>query len=1185
MYGKKLIRKIGSLVVIATLIASVFVILPNSNSIANGTGIHDVGIDTSYTGAVNGIKIIYNGETINETQHLIIGNEYTIKAKIINLGNFTENVSLCMKVINSTGGVVFGPKNGTRILGEGNYTYFYKDWNTSGLTPGNYTIVVKATIANDTNTSNDMVTRNVVLEEYVPPITLSIVYPAGGEIIGGIIPIKWNASSSSNSKLSIKIEYLNETGAAKLIADNLANTGLYYWNSTGLEKGKQYRIRITATDENGNNISVESGLFTITTMSVTPYMAYYNETKTIDVTGCVGTVKLYAPTAANPVWPSDYELKDQRDGSAGNARFSNVVLDITGPWVIQDEGSNALYYMLVKPIKLNVSVTPSTFNFTKTAEGWVQLTGTVTHNGEGVKGVTVEIWAPGQKAGEGAPLGQATTNTNGSYTLTDIGVLTKGAGDYNITARVGDFSNPNAFGYTIFKVNSVEANVTLVNNTAKGGFNTGMIQFQVADKNGNRILDRYYNISIYKDSKLYAWINNTASGLISNGTIAFDIAGKHLNLTTTSMWETGDYTLKVMADVVGSPAWEYIGSTDFTISPAPKVNLVLLSPDKINVTAPSSNIQTIKVQIFGQNMTTYGNESNGFNMDNITKRISIQGDVLYTPPKDAYSYHGNGIWWIKVFPAYGNGTIYINITWPGKGSADQTVKVVKGGKASVEPTEVIVDKATNITVTVKDSNGNPVPSATVTLYYENGLYTLDDKVDNATITGDGSANKGASGVYKFINVTSTKAATNIIVVADIGYNGLYAYGVIKSKAAHDLNVSLSPSAVLAGEKTKFSVNITKDGKPFDDVGHFLFYILNETQLNKFHNDEIGLSDLTPVAHTRVSEGNYTFYYLQTTPGKYYLYVTTVDRKHDIPSGFEPSFEVTKASVSVSPPKLVKDVDKNITLVFTVTWNGKPVNGTLYLNNITSVTNYENDTIEIVNGKANITGVNATNVGNITFRFKPKGVENEFAPADGMVPIVLPNVEIIAPKDGLAYLGVENVIILQVTHPLTGKGCKGLDIKMNLSGGWQVDAGKTDANGKLVFGVMPFETGNITIKVGNDVVKGERIKVVVGLRINAPSQVEKGKEITIIVTTMSGSPVKGATVKVDGATVGTTDANGMIKYKAEKSGTITITASKEGYHGASISIEITKPPKEQPGFELIGVVIGLFAAILIARRRK
>ncbi|MCD6474192.1 MAG: hypothetical protein J7K47_04725 [Thermoplasmata archaeon] len=1176
MYGKKLVRKIGSLVVIATLIASAFAVLQIGEAV-NGNSIHDVGIDTSYYPEGNGIKIFYNGNVVNTTESLFIGNEYTIRTRIANFGDFNESVGICMKVVDSNGSVVFGPE--TRNTTVNDTTDFWRTWDTTGLMPGEYTIIVNASIANDSNMSNNIAQRTVMLEEYVPPVSVELLYPVGGEIIGGIIPIKWNASSSTGSELTIKLEYKNESGEWHTIASELGNTGIYYWNSTGLEKGKNYTIRITATDEEENNATDESAFFTISQMDVTPYMAYYNETKTIDITGCTGIVKLWYPTATNPTWPGDYELKDQRDGSVGNARFSNVLLSTTGPWIIQDEGCNALYYILVKPIKLNVTVSPSSFDFTRTSEGWVQLSGNVKYNENPMKDVIIEVWAPGQKAGEGTPFAQGKTDANGSYTLTDVGILTKGAGKYNITARIGDFANPNAFGYTIFTVNNVEANITLKNNTAKGGFNIGEIIFEITDSNGNAILTNDYNISVLKDGKPYAWLNT--SGGDNTEKMNFEVNGKILKITS-NMWEADDYTLSVKADIVGSPDWEYIGSIEFTVQAAPNVNMNLLSPATINVSHKDTNVQMIQVQIFGENMTTFADEEHGFTIDNLTKRIKVEGDVLYSPPKDAYHYWKDGIWNITVFPAYGNGKIYVNVTWPDKGSDSVVVNVKNGGKATAEPTEIIVDTPTDITVTIT-KDGQAVPYVDeLWLYYEMPSYWQGT---NWVLIKNVSGVYTNNGAYTFTNISSEYAGVNIIAMAKF-YGSQYAYALIKSKAAHDLSVEIAPDKALAGEKTTFKVNITKDGKPYDDESGYYFYVLNESQLTKLHNGEIEINDLTPIAHEKVSQGNYTFEYITKTAGTYYLYVTSQNKKHDIPADSEPSFEVTKANVAVSPTMLVKRVDKNMTITFTVTWNGKTLNGTLRIYNITALTNYAGDTeLEVENGEVNITGVDAIATGNITFEFKPKGTGNDFAPAGGMLKVTSPEISIIEPANEIAYIGVENLIIIEVTHPLKHEGCGGLNVTVEMPDGSEIDVGKTGNDGKLSFGVIPLETGKIYLKVEGERVPGVEIDVGIGLRINAPEKIEKGKEMTIVVTTLGGNPVKDAIVKVDGSQIGTTDANGIVKYKPENSGTITITAEKEGYYKASVSVEVTKPPKEQPGFELLGFAIALLAAILIARRKR
>ncbi|MCD6222300.1 MAG: hypothetical protein J7K12_01270 [Thermoplasmata archaeon] len=1170
MYGKKLIRKIGSLVVIATLIASAFAVLQIGEAV-NGSSIHDVGIDTSYYPEGNGIKIFYNGNVVNTTESLFIGNEYTIRTRIANFGDFNESVSICMKVVDSNGSVVFGPETRLWNATVNDTTDFWRTWDTTGLTPGNYTIVVNASIGNDSDASNNIAQRTVTLEEYIPPVSIELLYPVGGEIIGGIIPIKWNASSSTGSKLKIKLEYKNESGEWHTIASELENTGIYYWDSTGLEKEKDYTIKITATDEEENNATDESAAFTITQLDVSIKTVYYNDVKNIHVNNTEGTVTLYR---------SDGSVYKTEDGSLGDVLFFNVKFDKVGLWRV-DDTVKGTFYIRVLPIKLNVSVSPESVDYAKSgAASYVTIEGYVNDkDGNPMKNITVEIWAPGATAGVDAFIAQVKTDANGSYKLENIRMGYYGAGKYNITARDGNFSNPNAFGYTIFTVNSIEANITLKNNTAKGGFNIGEIIFEVTDSSGNMILTNDYNISVLKDGKPYAWINT--SGDENTEKMNFDVDGKILKITS-GMWEAGDYTLSVKADIVGSSDWEYIGSIEFTVQPAPNVNMNLLSSATINVTDKDTNVQMIQVQIFGENMTTFADEEHGFTIDNLTKRIKVEGDVLYSPPKEAYHYWKDGIWNITVFPAYGNGKIYVNVTWPDKGSDSVVVNVKNGGKVTAEPTEVIVDTPTDITVTIT-KDGQAVPYVDeLWLYYEMPSYWQGT---NWVLIKNVSGVYTSDGAYTFTNISSEYAGVNIIAMAKF-YGSQYAYAIIKSKAAHDLSVEIAPDKALVGEKTTFKVNITKDGKPYDDESGYYFYVLNESQLTKLHNGEIEIGDLTPIAHEKVSQGNYTFEYIQTEAGTYYLYVTSQNKKHDVPSGSEPSFEVTKASVSVNPTMLVKSVDKNMTITFTVTWNGKALNGTLRIHNITDLTNYGGDTeLEVVNGEANITGIDAIATGNITFEFKPKGVGNEFASAAGMLKVVSPEISVIEPANGIAYIGVENLIIIKVTHPLKHEGCGGLNVVVEMPDGNDIDVGTTGNDGKLSFGVIPLETGKIHLKVEGERVPGVEIDVGIGLRINAPAKIEKGKEMTIVVTTLGGNPVKDATVKVDGSQIGTTDANGIVKYKPENSGTITITAEKEGYYKASVSVEVTKPPKEQPGFELLGFAVALLAAILIARRKR
>ncbi|MBC7081181.1 MAG: carboxypeptidase regulatory-like domain-containing protein [Thermoplasmatales archaeon] len=935
----------------------------------------------------------------------------------------------------------------------------------------------------------------------------------------------------------------------------------------------KHKIEYYSIDNEGNEEDVNTDYIPIanlTTLQVTPTTANWNETKTIEINNAEGTVYLYAPRETEPRFTAQ---------GPGYVRWSNVLLNISGKWWIvdkvNDNKANA-FAIDVKPVELVVNATPDEVNYIKVGKPgcYINIEGTVTMAGQPATQAKIKLIYP-----DGSNETQNVTS-DGRFSFIDRNIGQKGAGKYNVTAYIGDEQYPDAFGYDIVNVKTVAPNISLLVNNAIGGFDIGKVSFEITyPEDGLQLLPgNNYNISVYKGGELYAWRNNTGTSNQTN--IVFNIDGKFLNLTSL-MWEAGNYILKVDVDVTGDGNWEYVGEKDFSIPSAPAVNIKVLQPlDKImNVLAPAANKQLLRIQIFGSNMTTYGTPDAlniGANNENVTDRIKIEGDVIYSPPENAYNHLGNGTWEIYVFPTKGNGIIYINVTWPEKGTAKETINISDGGVVTVTPKAIVVDTPTNIEVEVKDRYGNPIANANVSMYYEENLYFLGDAVENATISGDGSPGKGLNGKYNF-TITSKHAGKNIIVVVDyiVGVGTQYAYARIESRAAHDLNVTITPSKVLAGENTEFTVNITKGGQAYSD--NFEFFILNETELQKLHE---GTFTLPSPVHT-TSSANSTFKYHIEEAGKYYLYVRTADKKHDNMEN-EPSFEVTKATVTASPSLLVKNVDKNVTVSFSVTWEEKAFNGTLRIKGINAQNvTWVNDTIEITitNGIGNVSEVNATAIGNITFEFKPSADGSEFAEANGMLRITTPTVEIIEPAEKVAFLAEENLITILVKHPLTNAGLKGLNVRIITPMG-AIDVGETDSNGKLLFGIVPLETGKIQIVVEDD--DAGSIDVAIGLKIIAP-ELEKGKEARITVTTRGGKPVANAKVTIDGKTF-TTDANGEIKFTPDKEGTITIVAEKDGYYKATKTVEVKAGPKT-PGFEMIGIAIAMFAAIFLLRRRK
>ena len=1175
MYKKSVIKKMGSIVVVAAMLASAFTVM----SVGNAAGASSANV------AIN--EIMYNPASGNEWVELFNSGDSTvnltgwvIKDAANNTFGDLTNVEIPpgeYVVVEETGAVLNNDNDEVHLFDDSmtevdNATYddsMGADGNGKTLEYNPVTDTWEESLV-DGGTSGH---RNSVLW---PAVTVD--YPAGGEVIGGIIPVQWTATSPEGLDLTIKIEYKNETGTDwTLVADNEENDGTYNWDVTALSANERYMVKVTATDTMGDSGSDVSALFNITPLTVMPKTASYNEVTDVHVDGTSGTVTLYYPNGT---------IYAQQDGSPGDVYFFSTTFDKTGLWYVEDTEKGRAY-IWVKPIELNVTASPTEVNFARSGtESYVEVSGTVTNpDGSAAADAVVEIWAPGvTPSSAGTPLKTTTANATGHFAFTDkLRVSLYGAGIYNITARKGAIGNADAFGYTALTVNAISANVSLYTiEGVSGGFSTGQVVFEVTYPEGDALLaGNKYNVSVFKGDKLYAW-KNTSDGS-SGGNITFTTYGKYLNMTAVDIWELGDYTLKVKADYSGSNDWEYTGEGTFTI-PSPDPVNVFVTPSKINVLEPSANAQVITVQVLGKTRYTYGDPTNlsiGAGNKNITERIKIEGDVLYSPPADAYVYVGEGKWNITIFPAKGDGTIYINVSWPGNDTVGKTITVEKGGSASVTPASIIVDQSANISVVVKDQYGNPVNNANVTLVYETGTYGAGAQVTNGSILGDGSPGKGSQGKYDFTAITSTEANTNIIVIAKFTSGGemVYGYAVIRSEAAHDLAVTVSPAAVLLGEKTKFDINITRDGKAYGT--DLEVYIMNATQLQKFHEDYNELTGMVPA--TKVSEGNYTYSNYFTEEGTYYIYIRTPNEKHDNLNG-EVTFEVTKATVTVSPSMLVKNVDKNMTLVFTVEWNGAPVNGTLKVKGIKEIASYEayadGEEIEvpIVNGEGNITNVTAVKIGNVTFEFKPAADGSEYADADGELKVVVPTISVEPDK---IFLAEENLITLTVKHPLTGQPCPGLEVSGDFPSGHMV-LGKTDANGKVMIGIVPSITGTIKLYVEGDVA-GE-INIVLGLKILVSSEIEKGKEITITVTTRGGKAVEGATVKFGGETVGTTDSNGEVKYKPADTGDFTITAEKSNYEKATKDVTVKEGPST-PGFEMIGVILGALAAILLIRRRR
>lgn len=88
------------------------------------------------------------------------------------------------------------------------------------------------------------------------PPEVEVVYPNGGEIVNTTVTIEWIANDSTDSDLSIDIYYSNDSGVSwYTLSPNEENDGTHDWNVSLLPEGMGYLVRVTATDNAGNNNS------------------------------------------------------------------------------------------------------------------------------------------------------------------------------------------------------------------------------------------------------------------------------------------------------------------------------------------------------------------------------------------------------------------------------------------------------------------------------------------------------------------------------------------------------------------------------------------------------------------------------------------------------------------------------------------------------------------------------------------------------------------------------------------------------------------------------------------------------------------------------------------------------------------------------------------------------------------
>ena len=179
-----------------------------------------------------------------------VGKDVTISAVV------TDNVAVANVFLNIT--YPDGShKNFSIFQNKSNNVYYcIKSYNMIGT----YEFYIYAVDNSSNGNSSTLFTFEI--QDLTPP-NVEIISPKGGEVVGGLVTIEWNATDVGGVA-GVTIKYSPNNGLTwHNIVVNTPNDGEYIWNASGLADGNEYLIQVIAFDSVGNTGKDFSDEFTL----------------------------------------------------------------------------------------------------------------------------------------------------------------------------------------------------------------------------------------------------------------------------------------------------------------------------------------------------------------------------------------------------------------------------------------------------------------------------------------------------------------------------------------------------------------------------------------------------------------------------------------------------------------------------------------------------------------------------------------------------------------------------------------------------------------------------------------------------------------------------------------------------------------------------------------------------------
>jgi len=182
-----------------------------------------------------------------------VGHPVPINVTVSNVGSYDESVSLTVYYQNATQSTVIDSASFSLAKGPTSNTSSFS-WDTSGLSPGSYTINATATtVATDQDLSNNNKTRLTTLQKFHNVAVVSITVPWRGNVNDNVpINVTVENTGSYSETFDVTIYYDSTTIDSTTVSLALAESKTinFTWNTAGVTPDF-YNINATASSVAG----------------------------------------------------------------------------------------------------------------------------------------------------------------------------------------------------------------------------------------------------------------------------------------------------------------------------------------------------------------------------------------------------------------------------------------------------------------------------------------------------------------------------------------------------------------------------------------------------------------------------------------------------------------------------------------------------------------------------------------------------------------------------------------------------------------------------------------------------------------------------------------------------------------------------------------------------------------------